>query len=76
MPNDKLVKDNTLVSGNENQPKVNIAFDASTGSKVIISAPKNTTFKDLIKQFIKRINISEKYIGKILYFFLMGKKGS
>ena len=72
--NDKVMKDNTLVSNNGNQPIVNIAFDASTGSKVIISAPKNTTIKDLIKQYIKKINISENHIGKDIIFLFNGEK--
>ena len=72
--NDQILKDNTLASANNNQPIINVTFDTSTGLRVLITAPRNTTIKNLIIQFIKRINISESHIGKDIIFLFNGEK--
>jgi hypothetical protein len=69
---EKVIRENNISLNDQNM--VNISFDASTGLKVIIAAPKSITIKELIKKYIRRIGISENHIGKDIIFLFNGGK--
>ena len=71
---DKVWKDSSLASANNDQPRINVTFDTSTGLKVIIFVTRNITIRELIKQFIKKIGISESHIGTNIIFLFNGEK--
>ena len=50
----------------------NISFDASTGLKVILKVPNDTTIKELLKKYVEKIGLSEKVIGTDLIFLFNG----
>ena len=54
--------------------KMNIAFKASSGLKVIINVDKNVTIFDLFKQYMDKIGLSYKYLGTRIQFFYDGTK--
>ena len=68
----KVVQDNNNYQ--QNPQMKNIAFDASSGLKVIITVPKETTYKELIKKYVNKIGISESFIGKEIIFLFNGEK--
>ena len=50
---------------------INVVFELSNGSKIVIDENINSPFKVLAKKFCQKININEKYIhGRIKFLFL------
>ena len=54
--------------------KMNIAFKASSGLKVIINVDKNVTISDMFKQYMDRIGLSYKYLGNEIQFLHDGTR--
>ena len=52
----------------------NISFDASSGLKVILKVDKETTYKDLILKYVRKIGLGEEVINKDIIFLFNGGK--
>lgn len=74
-PKDILPRVNKTVGENDysNNEIKNITFKTTYGMTVLINAPKKTTIKELIRMFLKKINISEEKVNLLLFIFI-GKK--
>ena len=70
-------KEETLYLNKElqNQPDtINVTFYSSTGFNIMITASKFTTFEDLFRLYMNRLNINyDEHIGKDILFSLNGK---
>ena len=58
----------------ENEFKRNLKFDTSTGVRVIISVSKEITIAQALKEFVKKLGLSENVIGKDLIFLFNGSQ--
>ena len=54
--------------------KISITFEASTGSKVTLEMEASTTIEDLVKEYAKKIDLPEDYLGKEVMFLYIGHK--
>ena len=54
--------------------KISITFYASTGSKVTLEMEASTTIEDLVKEYAKKIDLPEDYLGKEVMFLYIGHK--
>ena len=63
----KSIIDKNFIS--KNNEFINISFRASTGLNVLISAPKKTTIKELIKMYLERIGLKEELKNLFLFTF-------
>ena len=63
----KSIGDKKIIS--KNNEFININFRASSGLNVLISAPKKTTIKELIKMYLKRIGLTEEEKNLLLFTF-------
>jgi len=61
-------KPDETISMGKGQNIINVTMKASTGHKVIIAANADTTIKNLLKMYIKRIGLSLDVIGKDIMF--------
>ena len=52
--------------------KISITFYASTGSKVTLEMEASTTIEDLVKEYAKKIDLPEDYLGKEVMFLYNG----
>ena len=52
---------------------LNIYFQMPTGNKISVTCPASTRIKDIIRNFIKKANISEKD-SNLLYYIYNGHK--
>ena len=78
-PNDKgVLPRGNYVNGDisvaKGEDMVNITFDASTGVKTIVCVKKTTQFKDIFKEYVKKLGLLENVIGKQIVFLFNGKK--
>ena len=71
---DKVIRDTSMNINSNNPNMLNVTFDASTGLKVMIAVPRNTTVKKLVEKYIERIGISKSHIGKDIIFLFNGGK--
>ena len=58
----------------ENEYRRNLKFDTSTGVRVIISVSKEITVAQALKEFVKKLGLSEDVIGKDLIFLFNGSQ--
>ena len=65
-------EDNTDFS--QDVPIKNLVVEASTGLKLMIKAPVNTTIKDFLKMYVKKIGLNESIIDKGIVFLFAGKR--
>ena len=61
--------DKNFTSNNNKNINININFRASTGLNVLISAPRKTTIKELIKMYLERIGLKEELKNLLLFTF-------
>ena len=77
-PKEVLPRGNQFIKDNTHFPAdveiKNVRFEASTGSSAVIKAPKNTSIKEIVKLYVKRLGLSEDVIGKDLVFLFCGEK--
>ena len=69
-------KEETLYVNKEmqNQPDtINVTFFSSTGFNIMITASKFTSFEELFKIYMKRLNLPDTHIGKDILFSFNGK---
>ena len=48
---------------------ITIVFALSTGSKIEIHGNKNSTFKEMAKKLCQKINLDERYLKRMKFFF-------
>jgi hypothetical protein len=76
--NQEYLPRGNYVNGDINVAKgedmMNITFDASTGVKTIVCVKKTTQFKDIFKEYVKKLGLFENVIGKQIVFLFNGKK--
>ena len=53
---------------------INIAFDASTGVKTIVSVKNTTPLKEILKKYMEKIGLPENLIGTEIFFLFNGQK--
>ena len=69
-------KEETLYVNKELQNKpdtINVTFSSSTGFNIMITASKFTSFEELFKIYMKRLNLPDTHIGKDILFSFNGK---
>ena len=54
--------------------KISINFESSTGSKVTMKMEVSTTIEDMVKEYAKKIDLPEYYLGKDVIFLYTGQK--
>ena len=54
-------------------PRLNIIFETGTGLKLNFPTPGTIKIKDLLKQFSKRVGVSESLLGQKIFFIINGK---
>ena len=65
---------NFILGNNDKERKVNILFIPTSGRRFNVVAPENMTMKELFKEFVLRIGLTENVIGKDLFFISNGIK--
>jgi hypothetical protein len=65
---------NFILGNNDKERNVNIVFIPTSGRKFNVVAPENMTMKELFKEFVLRIGLTENVIGKDLFFISNGIK--
>ena len=76
--NQSQIKNNSILkldsyTGNDTL-KYKIVFQTLAGAKHKIIAPINLQMKDLFKNYVRIIGLSDKFLGKDLFFILNGNK--
>ena len=54
--------------------RINIIFETGTGLKLNFATPLSVSVKDLLRQFIIRVGVSETLLGKKIFFIINGHK--
>ena len=54
--------------------RINIIFETGTGLKLNFATPLSVSVKDLLRQFIIRVGVSEALLGKKIFFIINGYK--
>ena len=65
-------EDNRVFS--QDVPIKNITVEASTGLRLVIKAEENTTIKDFLRLYMKKINLDESYIDRDIIFLFNQNK--
>ena len=58
----------------QGEDMINIAFDASTGVKTIVTVKKTTPLKEILKKYMDRIGLPQNLIGTEIFFLFNGSK--
>ena len=73
-----LPRNNQTMNYNEvtdnNQCVINISFIASTGNRILLAVNGNITIEELLKRYVKRLNLPETAIKKDIMFSYNGEQ--
>ena len=60
----------------QGEDMINVTFDASTGVKTIVCVKRTTPFKEILKEYVKKIGLPENIIGSEagIQFLFNGKR--
>ena len=58
----------------QGEDMINIAFDASTGVKTIVTVKKSTPLKEILKKYMDKIGLPHNLIGTEIFFLFNGSK--
>ena len=54
--------------------RINIIFETGTGLKLNFATPLSVSVKDLLRQFTRKVGVSETLLGKKIFFIINGHK--